>query len=74
MVASGLGIAALPKAAALPILRAMNLGWRPLADDWARRTMLVGVAAGSDAAIAALRDFLCEPPSQKAKAPLAKRR
>lgn len=65
MVASGLGIAALPKAAALPILRAMKLDWRPLADDWARRTMLVGVAAGSDAAIAALRDFLCQDTSPR---------
>lgn len=32
MVASGLGIAALPKGAARPIIRAMKLQWRPLAD------------------------------------------
>lgn len=73
MVASGLGIAALPKAAALPILRAMKLTWRPLADTWAQRTLLVATAPGSDAAVEALRDFLCAP-SQKAKGPCAKRR
>lgn len=73
MVASGLGIGALPKAAALPILRAMKLTWRPLADAWAQRTLLVATAPGSEAAVEALRDFLCAP-SQKAKAPSAKRR
>ncbi|HSV48442.1 MAG TPA: LysR family transcriptional regulator, partial [Ramlibacter sp.] len=32
LVASGLGLAVLPKAAAQPIIRAMGLDWRPLAD------------------------------------------
>jgi DNA-binding transcriptional LysR family regulator len=73
MVASGLGIAALPKVAAMPIVKAMRLAWRPLADAWAQRTMLAGTAAGSDAAVHALRDFLCAP-SQNAKARSAKRR
>ncbi len=68
MVASGLGIAVLPKAAALPIMRAMKLNWRPLADPWARRRLLVASPPGqSDAGIAALIDFLVEP-SQNAKA------
>jgi DNA-binding transcriptional LysR family regulator len=69
MVASGLGIAALPKDAALPIIRAMKLAWRPLSDPWAKRRLLVATKPDCDTAIAALRDLLCAPPrSQKAKA------
>jgi len=68
LVASGLGLAILPKAAALPIMRAMRLQSRPLADAWARRRLLVATQAGqSDAGIAALVDFLVEP-TQKANA------
>ena len=62
MVASGLGIAMLPKTAALPLMRAMKLGWRPLADTWARRRLLVARPLGqSDPGIAALVAFLVEP-------------
>jgi DNA-binding transcriptional LysR family regulator len=68
MVASRLGIAALPKAAALPIVQAMGLTWRPLSDAWAQRQLQVAVFPGADPAVAALRDFLCAPPSQNAKA------
>ena len=67
MVASGLGIAALPKAAGLPIVRAMKLTWRPLADDWARRQLKIALRPESDPALVALRDFLCAP-SRNAKA------
>lgn len=67
MVASGLGIAALPKAAALPIVRAMNLRWRPLADAWAQRQLQVAVRPDADATVLAFRDFLL-PTSQTAKA------
>ncbi len=67
MVASGLGIAALPKAVALPIVRAMKLQWRPLADAWARRQLLVAIRPDADATVVALRDFLL-PTSQSAKA------
>lgn len=68
LVASCLGLAVLPKAAALPIIRAMKLDWRPLADGWARRRLLVATHTGqSDAGIAALLDFLVDP-SQKANA------
>jgi molybdate transport repressor ModE-like protein len=68
LVASGLGVAVLPKAAALPILRAMGLDWRPLTDAWAQRRVLVATGGTApDAAVAALRDFLVEP-SQAAKA------
>lgn len=66
MVASGLGIAALPKGAALPLVRAMRLQWRPLADDWARRQLKIAVRPDADATALALRDFL-QPPSQNAK-------
>lgn len=59
MVGVGLGIALLPKAACLPMIRAMKLAWRPLADPWARRTLLVATQANaSDPAVLALRDFL----------------
>ena len=72
MVASGLGIAMLPKTAALPIMRAMKLSWRPLADTWAQRRLLVARPKGqSDAGISALIAFLIEP-SQNAKASAAK--
>jgi DNA-binding transcriptional LysR family regulator len=68
LVASGLGLAILPKAAALPIVRAMNLDWRPLADEWAKRRMLVATAQGkADPAVEALVAFLVQP-SQNAKA------
>ncbi len=67
MVASGLGIAALPKAAGLPIVRAMKLTWRPLSDAWARRQLKVGIRPDSDPVVVQLRDYLCTP-SQNAKA------
>jgi len=67
MVASGLGIAALPKQAALPIVRAMKLAWRPLADPWAQRQLKIGIRPDADHSIVALRDFLCAP-SRNAKA------
>lgn len=70
LVASGLGVAVLPKAAAQPIMRAMGLVSRPLADPWARRRLLVATAQGrQDPAVAQLIAFLVQP-SQKAKAGL----
>lgn len=66
MVASGLGIAALPKGAALPIVRAMKLQWRPLADPWAKRHLQVCIRPDADATVQTLRDFLL-PTSQNAK-------
>jgi DNA-binding transcriptional LysR family regulator len=62
MVASSLGIAILPKAACLPIVKAMKISWRPLADPWAQRRLLVACALGQlDAGILSLMDFLAEP-------------
>lgn len=73
LVASGLGIAVLPKGAALAIIGAIKLRWRPLADDWARRRLLVATRAGPrEPAVQALADFLAEP-SQDAKARPRKR-
>ena len=67
LVASGLGVAILPKAAALPIIRAMKIDWRPLQDSWARRRLLVATRTGAaDPAVDALVAFLVEP-SQTAK-------
>ncbi|PIT78190.1 LysR family transcriptional regulator [Limnohabitans sp. G3-2] len=67
MVASGLGIALLPKAAALPIVRAMQLSWRPLKDEWAQRRLKVGIRKEADSLVVNFRDFL-HLPSQNAKA------
>ena len=62
----------LPKTAALPIMRAMKLSWRPLADTWARRRLLVARPQGqTEAGISALIAFLVLP-SQNAKASAAK--
>ncbi|MDB5743944.1 MAG: LysR family transcriptional regulator [Polaromonas sp.] len=67
MVASGLGIAILPKGASLPIIKSMKLGWRPLADAWAQRQLLVATAAGQpDPGVGQLAEFLADP-SQNAK-------
>lgn len=78
MVASGLGVAILPKAATLPMVKSMKLSWRPLADTWARRRLLTATTAGQpDAGIASLVDFLSPkeaPPSQNAKPKAPKRK
>src|SRR5205085_684268 len=68
LVASGLGIALLPRTAALPIVGAMKLRWRALSDPWAQRRLLVATRSGAqEPAVRALVDFLAEP-SHKAKA------
>lgn len=67
LVASGLGIALLPKVAALPIVRAMQLSWRPLKDEWAHRRLKVGICKEADSLVVNFRDFL-NSPSQNAKA------
>ncbi|MES2281910.1 MAG: LysR family transcriptional regulator [Pseudomonadota bacterium] len=67
LVASGLGIAILPKGAGLSTQQSGKLCRRPLADSWAKRRLLVATAEGQpDAAIASLVDFLVQP-SQNAK-------
>lgn len=78
MVASGLGVAILPKAATLPMVKSMKLGWRPLADAWAQRRLLTATIAGQpDAGIASLVNFLSPKealPSQNAKPKAPKRK
>ncbi|OWT63649.1 LysR family transcriptional regulator [Candidimonas nitroreducens] len=66
LVASRLGIAALPKGTAVPLARALRLTWRPLADGWAQRQLKVAIRPGPDTAVVALRNFLCAP-SRNAK-------
>lgn len=61
VVASGLGIAALPKGAVIPMTKALGLVWRPLLDSWAYRQMKVAIRLHADPAIIALRDFLMMP-------------
>jgi DNA-binding transcriptional LysR family regulator len=64
MVAAGLGIAILPKVASLSIIKAMKLKWRPLADAWAQRRLLVATTAGKhEASVNSLVEFLIEPAS-----------
>lgn len=71
MVASGLGVAMLPKAAALPMIKIMKLAWRPLSDEWARRQLKIAIRSDADDSIRSIRDFLCDP-KQNTKASLAK--
>jgi DNA-binding transcriptional LysR family regulator len=61
MVSSGLGIALLPKASAMPILKGMKLGWRPLQDEWAQRRLMVAMRKDADQDVTAFRDFLVLP-------------
>jgi len=65
LVASGLGISVLPRAAAEPIMQAMGLTSRPLNDDWARRRLLIAMGAGrrEDDALRALVNHLVSPPA-----------
>jgi DNA-binding transcriptional LysR family regulator len=80
LVASGLGIAILPKAAALPIMQSMKLVSRPLVDGWARRRMMAATRVGeADAGILDFVGFLADvgperfKASPKAKAPRSKK-
>jgi hypothetical protein len=55
-------VALLPKAASLPMLQAMGLSWRSLADTWAKRRLLVAVAEQqADPEVLALRNYLSAP-------------
>lgn len=74
LVAAGMGIALLPKAAALPIARAMHLKLRPLQDPWAIRRVLVATRSGErDPGVLELVDFLIHS-SQNAKVSRAKQK
>lgn len=61
LVASGLGLAILPKAAAQPMARSMGLRTRALADAWAQRELLIAQpAATQDPVVHALVNFLVQ--------------
>ncbi len=47
LVASGLGVAILPKSVAIPFARSNGLPWRPRADQWAERRVLVALRSGN---------------------------
>jgi DNA-binding transcriptional LysR family regulator len=66
MVASGLGIALLPKTTALAVVKNMNLGWRSLKDPWAQRQLMVAIRTSADQEVKEFRDYLCKT-SQNAK-------
>lgn len=73
LVASGLGVAVLPRHAVMPLVRSMNLRCRALSDPWSSRNLLAAVRPGpQDPAVLSLLRFLVEP-SQNAKTPPAKK-
>lgn len=74
LVDAGLGVTILPRAAAVPIAKTMALTLCPLAEEWAKRRMLLATRSGQqDEAVRALADFLVQQPSRNAKAQRRKR-
>lgn len=66
MVEADMGIAILPKTAVMPSLQTMKLGWRRLADPWARRRIVLAAPSSqADPVVLALIDFLRETPPEK---------
>jgi DNA-binding transcriptional LysR family regulator len=70
LVAAGLGISVLPRAAVEPLAMAMGLTCRALTDEWAQRRLLVAMGSGrqADDAALALMQHLTSERSQNAKA------
>ncbi|QCB46928.1 LysR substrate-binding domain-containing protein [Hydrogenophaga sp. PAMC20947] len=66
MVAAGMGVAVLPRDAAQPLLRAMNLRQIELQDDWAQRQLLIGLrdVNAVPRPVRLLLDHLCEAPAR----------
>ena len=62
LVAAGLGISVLPRAAVEPLAQAMGLTCRPLTDPWAKRHLLIAVGAGrqADEAVSTLMAHLTQ--------------
>lgn len=60
LVAAGLGISVLPRAAVEPLAQAMGLTCRALTNDWARRRLLMAAGAGrqEDEAVRVLMAYL----------------
>jgi DNA-binding transcriptional LysR family regulator len=73
LVAAGLGVALLPKAAALPLAAGMRWSWRGLTNPWAQRRLLMATRSGmQEQAVLDLLAFL-DPVSQNAKSRPQKR-
>ena len=70
LVAAGLGISVLPRAAVEPLAQAMDLTCRALTDDWARRRLLLAVGAGrqEDEAVRVLMAHLTAEPLSEGSA------
>ncbi|NCW40463.1 MAG: hypothetical protein EBV79_09605, partial [Betaproteobacteria bacterium] len=62
LVAAGLGISVLPRAAVEPLAQAMGLTCRALTNDWARRRLLLAAGAGrqQDEAVRVLMAHLAD--------------
>jgi DNA-binding transcriptional LysR family regulator len=75
LVAAGLGISVLPRAAVEPLAQAMGLTCRALTDDWARRRLLLAAGAGrqEDEAVRVLMAYLADAAGQHAAAPAGTR-
>lgn len=71
LVAAGLGLALLPRAAVEPLAQQLGLRLRSLSDPWSRRRLLLAVRQGqTDEAVLAAASFLAQPvpqPSPNAK-------
>ena len=71
LVAAGLGISVLPRAAVEPLAMAMGLACRALTDEWAQRRLLVAMGSGrqaDDAALALIQHLTTErSPNAKAR-------
>ena len=78
LVAAGLGVSVLPRAAVEPLAQAMDLTCRALTDDWARRRLLLAAGAGrqEDEAVRVLMAHLTAEPLTEGSAhrPTAARR
>jgi DNA-binding transcriptional LysR family regulator len=73
LVAAGLGISVLPRAAVEPLAQAMGLTCRPLTDGWARRRLLIAAGAGrqEDEAVRILLSHLTAQPDESSHTPTA---
>ena len=66
MVEADMGIAILPKTAVMPSLQTMKLGWRRLADPWARRRIVLATPSSqADPVVLELIEFLRETAPEK---------
>jgi len=76
LVAAGLGISVLPRAAVEPLAQAMGLTCRALTDEWAHRRLMIAAGAGrqEDEAVRTLMANLTAASSSQERSPNAKAR